>query len=132
MAITLQEAEKALQAAQKQATAMGIRVSIAVVDPRGDLVALARMDKARYFSPDIARGKAMVSGAFGAPSSAFAERAGSPIFQSLNQMNQGRMIFHQGALPITKDGEVIGAVGVSGATSEQDEEVAKAGVAAIS
>ena len=132
MAITLQEAEKALQAAQKQAAAMGIRVSIAVVDPRGDLVALVRMDKARYFAPDIARGKAMVSASFGAPSGDFAERAGSPIFQSLNQMNQGRMIFHQGALPITKDGAVIGAVGVSGATSQQDEEVAKAGVAAIS
>jgi len=132
MTITLQEAEKVLQAARQQATSMSIKVSIAVVDRRGDLVVLARMDDAGYFTPDIARGKAVVSGSFGAPSAAFAERAAMPIFQTLNQMNQNRMVFHQGAVPILKGGNVIGAIGVSGATSEQDEEVAKAGAAMIS
>lgn len=131
MPLTLRDAEKAVQAAQASATKMGVNVSICVVDARGDLVAAARMDKARYFTADVARGKAMVSAMFGQLSGAMAERGGSPIMQNLNQMNQGKMFFAQGAVPIAKDGEVVGAVGVSGATSQQDEDVAKAGVAAL-
>jgi uncharacterized protein GlcG (DUF336 family) len=131
MPLTLRDAEKAVQAAQASAIKMGVNVSICVVDARGDLVAAARMDKARYFTADVARGKAMVSAMFGQLSGAMAERGGSPIMQNLNQMNQGKMFFAQGAVPIAKDGEVVGAVGVSGATSQQDEDVAKASVAAL-
>ncbi|MGE0704256.1 MAG: heme-binding protein [Vicinamibacterales bacterium] len=131
MSISLSDAEKVLQAAQKQAASMGINVSIAVVDPRGDLVALARMDGARYFTADIARGKAMASASFGAPSGAFAEHAGSPIFKAINDSNLGRMVFHQGGVPILQGGTLSGGVGVSGASSQQDEEVAKAGAAAL-
>ncbi len=131
MPLTLRDAEKAVQAAQAAAVKMGVNVSICVVDPHGDLVAAARMDKARFFTADVARGKAMVSAMFGQLSGAMAERAGSPIMQNLNQMNQGKLFFAQGAVPIAKDGEVLGSVGVSGATSQQDEDVAKAGVAAI-
>jgi uncharacterized protein GlcG (DUF336 family) len=125
------EAEKMLNAAKAKAAEMGAAVSIAVVDNRGDVVALAKLDGARYFTPDIARGKAIVSATVGQASAALAEMGSSPIFQTINGMNQGRMIFHQGAVPVTKDGKLIGAVGVSGAASTVDEEIASAGAAAV-
>ena len=131
MAITLSEAQKVLRAAEASAKAQGINVSVSIVDPRGDLVASVRMDGARFFTPDIARGKAMVSALFGQASAAFAERGSNPVMQSLNQMQQGRLVFGQGALPITHGTEVVGAVGVSGGTAQQDEDVAKAGLAAL-
>ena len=131
MNLTLREAETVLRAAESKARELGIHVSIAVLDPRGDVVALARLDGARYFTPDIAIGKAMVSASLGAPSGAMAEASGSPFFVRFNAMHQNRMVFHQGALPIKRDGQVIGAVGVSGASAQQDEEVAQAGIAAL-
>ena len=129
--ITLADAEIILGAAKDHANSLGIKVSICVVDARGDLLALIRMDGARFYTTDVARGKATVSAMFGRPSAAFAERANSPVFQSLNQMQQGRLVFGQGAIPVTKGEEIIGAVGVSGGSSQQDEEVASAGVSAL-
>lgn len=128
MAITLSEAQKMLEAAQASASSMDVKVSICVIDPQGIPVALARMDGARFFTGDVARGKAMVSAFFGQPSAALAERASSPFFTSFNQMNGGRLFFIQGALPITKDDESVGAIGVSGASAQQDEDIAKAGL----
>ncbi|MBM2825214.1 MAG: hypothetical protein HW402_878 [Dehalococcoidales bacterium] len=130
MPITLRESEKLLKVAEESALSQGLKVSIAVVDTRGDLVLTCRMDGARYFTPDIARGKAMVSAMFNAPSGTLAERANTPIMQTLNQMNLGRLVFVQGAVPIVRGNEVLGAVGVSGATSQQDEDIAKAALAA--
>jgi uncharacterized protein GlcG (DUF336 family) len=89
------------------------------------------MDGARFYTADVARGKAMVSAIFGRPSATFAERAGSPVMQSINQMHQGRLVFGQGAVPITRGEDVIGAVGVSGGSSQQDEDLANAGIAAL-
>ena len=129
--ITLAQADSIVAAARANANANGIKVSICVVDARGDLVALVRMGGGRFYTADVARGKAMVSAMFGRPSAAFAERANSPVFQSLNQMQQGRLVFGQGAVPVTRGDEIIGAVGVSGGTSQQDEDVASAGVAGL-
>ena len=128
MAMTLSEAQKILEAAQTNADFVGVKASICIVDPQGNPVALARMDGARFFTGDVARGKAMVSAFFGQPSGALAERAGSPFFASFNQMNGGRLFFVQGALPISKDGENVGAIGVSGGSAQQDEDIAKAGL----
>jgi uncharacterized protein GlcG (DUF336 family) len=131
MGLTLKDAQKVLAAAEARAKAIGINVSISVVDARGDLVATQRMDGARWFTPDVARGKATVSATFGAPSGDFAERASGPVFQSLNLMNQGGLVFGQGAVPVNRGAGVEGAVGVSGGSSEQDEDIAKAGLAAL-
>jgi uncharacterized protein GlcG (DUF336 family) len=127
----LDDAERMLSAAKAKAVEMGLAVSIAVVDNRGDVVALAKLDGARYFTADIARGKAIVSATVGQASAALAEMGSSPIFQTINNMNQGRMIFHQGAVPVMRDGKLIGAVGASGASAAQDEEIAAAGAAAL-
>jgi uncharacterized protein GlcG (DUF336 family) len=131
MPITLREGEKLLKAAEQSAISQGLKVSIVVVDTRGDWVVACRMDGARYFTTDIARGKAMVSAMFYAPSGTLVERANTPVMQSVNQMNLGRLVFGQGALPIMRGNEVLGAVGVSGGTSQQDEDIAKAALAAL-
>ena len=131
MALTLSEAQKMLGAAQATATSMGVNVSICVIDPQGVPLALARMDGARFFTGDVARGKAMVSAFFGQPSAALSERASSPFFTSFNQMQGGRLFFVQGALPITQDDQTIGAIGVSGASAQQDEDISKAGLDAL-
>ena len=131
MNITLREAEKLLKTAEASASSQGLKVSIAIVDSRGDLVLTCRMDGARFFTPDIARGKAMVSAMFNTPSGAMTERGNTPIMQTLNRMNLDRLVFGQGALPIVQDSEVMGAVGVSGATSQQDEDIAKAALAIL-
>ncbi len=131
MPVTLRQAQKILKAAEASAASQNLKVSIVVVDNRGDPVAMCRMDGARHFTPDIARGKAMVSAMFNQPSAAMAERATNPIMQTLNQMNLGRLVFGQGALPILKGNEVQGAIGVSGATSQQDEDIARAALASL-
>lgn len=127
--LTLAAAQKIIDAAQKQATAMNLRVSIAVVDGRGDLIAVGRMSGANPATPDTAIGKAMMSAMFGQPSAAFAGRGSTPFLQALNDSLGGRLRFFQGAVPIVVNGQVVGAVGASGATSQQDEEIAKAGLA---
>jgi uncharacterized protein GlcG (DUF336 family) len=129
--VTLDQAQRAITAGVKAAQGMGVKVSICVVDARGDLLAAARMDGARYFTLDVARGKAMVSATFAQPSANYAERAGSPVMQSLNQLNGGRFFFAQGAVPVAHGGNHDGAIGVSGATAQQDEEIAKAAAAAL-
>ena len=131
MPITLKEADEIVRAARANAESVHINISVAVVDQRGDLVAFVRMDGARHFTADVSRGKATVSAFFGQPSGVLAERAGNPVFQSLNQINQGHLMFAQGAVPITRDGEIVGAVGVSGGTGQQDEDAARAGLAAV-
>src|SRR5712691_5225291 len=126
---TMAEAMKAIAAAHAAATKIGVNVSCAVVDSRGDLVALARMDKARFFTTDVARGKALMSATFGQPSGALTQLANSPLLPNLNAAAQGRMYAVQGAVPIMRNNQLLGAIGCSGATSQQDEDSAKAGLA---
>ena len=126
---TLQEAQKAIGAAQAVAVKLGVLLSCAVVDSRGDLVALSRMDGARFLTTDVARGKALLSATFGQPSGNFVQMGNSPFFQNLNTAAQGRLYPVQGAVPIMRNNQVLGAIGCSGAASQQDEEAAKAGLA---
>jgi glc operon protein GlcG len=126
---TYADAQKALAAAWSSAEKINVKLSCAVVDSRGDLVSLGRMDGARFQTTDVARGKALASAMFGQPSGALGAFANSPFFQNLNTAAQGRLYPIQGAVPVMKNNQVFGAVGCSGATSQQDEDAAKAGVA---
>ena len=126
---SMADALKALDAARAAAVKIKVNLSCAVVDSRGDLIALARMDGARFFTTDVARGKAQVSAMFGQPSGNMAQLGQSPVFPNFNTAAQGRLYPIQGALPITKNGQVMGAIGCSGASSQQDEDAAKAGLA---
>ncbi len=128
MSITLAEAERVIQACKAKAREMNIKVSISVVDTRGDLIAMVRHEGARWITIGVSHGKAVASATYQVPSAQMTERAANPVMQSLMAMQGGHIVFGQGALPILKGDEVIGAVGVSGGTPQQDEDVARAGV----
>lgn len=125
--LTLAEGQKALAAAEKAATAMKVGMACAVIDARGGLVAAMRQDNVAALAPDAARGKALVSASFGAPSAAMAQMATS----GLGAVLPGNPVWLQGALPIKKNGVTVGAIGCGGGTGQQDEDTAKAGLAAI-
>jgi glc operon protein GlcG len=127
----LDDAQRVLQAVLAEAQSLPRPVSVVVVDRRGDPVVFARMDGAAFYSVDAARGKALVAAVFGAPSAQYEASAGSPIMQQVSSFVGGQLFFRQGAVPIVHDGAVIGAVGVAGAESEDDERVAAVGAAEL-
>ena len=129
MAITLAEANRMVQAAVAKADELSVKVSIAVCDAGGNLLAFNRMQGASAVSATVAQGKAAASAGFGRARGTL--QADSPVIQSVIATMGGRMLPAQGAVPVLKDGEVVGAIGGSGATSQQDEECAQAGSAAL-
>lgn len=131
MSITLDEANRALDAAIAKATEQGTKMNIAVVDAGGRLVAFKRMDGAIWAGVYGSQGKAVASAAFGRDSGVMQERAGSPIIQGIMMAEGGHMIPSQGAVPITRNGVVIGAIGCGGGTGQEDEDCARAGAAAV-
>ena len=122
---SLADAKKAIAAAQAAATKMNTNLSCVVLDARGAVVAAERMDKAPFFTIDVARGKALVSASFGAPSGSLASLATSGLGNVLP--GPASPLFMQGAVPL-KGG---GAIGCSGGASQQDEDAAKAGAALL-
>jgi glc operon protein GlcG len=129
--LTLSEAQAIIAAAQRDADSKNLRLSIAVVDGRGDLIAATRMPDARPTTMDTAIGKAMGAAIFGRPSADLVERANSPLYQNMNEATGGRLRFFQGAVPIVRDGYTVGAVGASGASSQDDEDNVKAALATV-
>ena len=130
--LTLADATAIIAAAQKSAAAMNARVSIVVVDNRGDLIAVERMPGATGTSVDITIGKAMVSAIYLRPSGQLAGRANAPTNVALNEGAGGRLRFLQGGVPIVRGGLLLGAVAIGGGTSQQqDEAIASDGAAAI-
>ncbi len=127
-ALNLEEAERILAAAKAKVQEMGVRLSVSVVDPRGDLIAMFRTDGASWRTPLISRGKAVAAACFGMSSKDLEERSGMPFMQGFMAMQGGHMIPGQGALPVFRDGELIGAVGGSGGTGQQDEDAVRAGI----
>ena len=126
--ITLAEAETILASSKAKIAEMGVKMSVSVTDPRGDLIAMIRTDGASWRTPYISRGKAVSSACFGVPSVELEDRSRAPVFQAFTIMQDGSFIMGQGALPVYKDGELIGAVGSSGGNSQEDEDVARAGI----
>jgi glc operon protein GlcG len=127
----LEESLHALDASFAKAREMGISVSCAILDVRGDLVAFARMDDASFLTVSLAEGKALASAMFGVPSRDLGRMAASPLFASVNASVQGRMVPAQGAVPVLRDHRVIGAIGCSGGAPPQDEAAAEAGLGAL-
>ena len=131
MALTLAEANQVIQAAVAKANELKIRISVAVCDAGGRLVAFNRMDGAIWASVYGSQGKAIASAAFGRASGELQERAGTPIVQGIAAAEGGHMIPSQGAMPIVRNGVIEGACGVGGGTAQQDEDCARAGVAKL-
>jgi glc operon protein GlcG len=129
--VTLDEAVKICNAAISKAKTMGIKVAVAVVDSSTTLVALHKMDGTVIIATEGSRGKAVASVIFGVPSGELEARAERPTIKAIQMQWGGRFIMGQGAVPIIRNGEVIGACGVGGGTSQQDEDCARAGVEAL-
>ena len=128
MALTLRDANRIVEAAIARAEELDIKISVAVCDAGGRLVAFNRMDGAIWASALGAQGKAVASAAFNRPSGELTARADSPTIRGIIAAEGGHMIPGQGAVPITREGTLEGACGVGGGTSEQDEDCARAGV----
>ena len=130
--ITLEEAQRIISAAELKAQEMGQPMNIAVMDVGRNLVAFHRMDGAWVASTDIAIDKAFTSAGRGLTTRKIGEMAqpGQPLF-GINTTNGGRIVIFAGGIPLMRDGEVAGAIGVSGGTVDEDHEVAEAGVAAL-
>lgn len=128
--MTLDAAQAAVDAARQRAEEIGVPMNIAVVDEGNNLTAFARMDGAWLGSIDIAQNKAYTSRAFDMSTKDLAPlcQPGQPLF-GIHASNQGRLIVFAGGIPLHATGTVIGAIGVSGGTVEQDHDVAEAGAA---
>lgn len=127
--LSLADAERMLEAARREAEANGCAVTIAAVDDGGHLLALRRLDGAAPMGSQVAHHKAR-SAALG--------RKDTRVFEDM--INGGRHAYLSvpaleatmtGGLPVRVSGEVAGAIGVSGVTPDQDEQIARAGLAAL-
>ena len=130
--ITLDEALHVVETARRQAAAIGVAMNIAVVDEGNNLVAFQRMEGAWLGSIDIAQGKAYTARAFDMSTRDLAPlcQPGNPLF-GIHASNDGRLIVFPGGIPLVRDGDVVGAIGVSGGAVEQDHVVAQAGAEAF-
>lgn len=130
--ITLKEAKRMVAAAEAKATSLGIPYNIAVVDAGGHLMAFIRQDGALIGSIDLAIDKAVTARIFDKPTSDLAQLAqsGKPLF-GIQESNSGKVVIFGGGIPIIFAGNVVGAVGASAGTVEQDIAVAEAAVAAF-
>ena len=126
-ALTLDAAKKMAAAAEAEAVKNKWNVVIAVVDDGGHLIYLQRMDGTQTGSIEVAMGKARTAMAFKRPTKVFDELAKTrPAIVTL-----GDVVLLEGGIPIKVGEQVIGAVGVSGVTSQQDAQIAEAGIAAL-
>jgi uncharacterized protein GlcG (DUF336 family) len=130
--LTLEDARKVIAAAERKAQALRQPMNIAVADAGGNLVAHVRMDEAWMGSIDISIKKAFTARAFDISTKDLAQfsQSGGQFF-GIHESNQGRVMIFAGGLPLKRAGKVVGAIGVSGGSGEQDEAVAEAGSAAF-
>ena len=126
--LTLEAARKIAAGAEAEARKNNWNVVIAVVDDGGHLLYLQRIDGTQTGSIDVAIGKARTSAAFKRPTKVFDELAKTrPSITSISPT----AVLLEGGVPVVVGGQVVGAVGVSGVTSQQDAQIAEAGIAAL-
>jgi glc operon protein GlcG len=128
------ECREFIKAVVEKADAMGVPVSIAVVGPEGHLIAVERMDDAGFITPDTAIAKAYTVAALRSMSPRFPDglviqqwfkERNPQLLISLAAMTNGKIAASGGCAPVFKGNEMVGAYGVSGGTSQQDEEMAQ-------
>lgn len=131
-ALCLKQAQQAIDAALEKSAELGLKMNIAVVDSGANLMAFSRMDGAWLGSVDIAMKKAKTARYFDMPTGEIGKLAqpGQALYNI--EHSNGGLISFPGGIPIkNKSGDVIGAIGVSGSTVENDHTVAEAGVTAL-
>lgn len=130
--LTYAGARAALDAAVAHADRIGVPVNVCVADHTGDALAAARMDGAALLSSSIAADKAYTVAAF----NGVATHDWFDLIEDVPALREGivhrdRLVVFGGGVPVRVDGEVVGSVGVSGGSAEQDREIAEAGAAAV-
>jgi uncharacterized protein GlcG (DUF336 family) len=132
MSITLEQAEKLSEAAKEKARAIGVPMNIAIVDEGANLVSFHRMDNAWLGSIDISIKKAKTARFFDMSSGEIGKlsQPGGPLY-NIEHSNGGLITFPGGVVLKNSDGKVVGAIGVSGGSVEQDHEVATAGAESL-
>lgn len=130
--LDLEDARRIIAAAEKKAQQIGQAMIVAIADGGGHLVAHVRMEGAWIGSVNIAINKAFTARAFDISSRELAatSQRGQP-FYGIHASNDGRVMIFAGGIPLRRAGRVVGAIGVSGGTGEQDQAVASAGAAAF-
>lgn len=130
--VTLNDARRVIAAAEKKSAEIGQPMNIAVADAGGNLVAHVRMDEAWIGSIDISIKKAFTARAFDIATKDLATHSqpGGQFF-GIHASNDGRVMIFAGGIPLKRDGKVVGAIGVSGGSGEQDQAVAEAGAQAF-
>ena len=131
--ILLEEAQQVIHATLEKAEEIGQPMNVAVVENGRDLKAFARMEDAWLGSIDIAINKALTSASFQMPTEDLTEmtQPGQPLY-ALEATNNGRVVIFGGGILLTRDGDIAGAIGVSGGTVDQDQTVAEPAFAAFS
>jgi len=127
MTLTLEQANRVVEGALSKARELNIKVSVAVCDAGGRLLAFQRMDGAMWASAYGCQGKAIASASFGRASGDLTERADHPTFRGIVAAEGGHMILGRGGVPIMLKGALEGGCGVGGGTGEEDEICARAG-----
>jgi uncharacterized protein GlcG (DUF336 family) len=131
-AVKLEDARRVISAAEKKAREIGQPMNIAVADEGGNIVAHVRMDNAWIGSIDISMKKAYTSRAFDIETKELAKHSQSGgQFFGIHASNDGKIMIFAGGIPLKQDGKVVGAIGVSGGSGDQDHAVAAAGAAAF-
>jgi uncharacterized protein GlcG (DUF336 family) len=130
--LTLERAEVLLHAVRLRAMELGVRVSAAVVDDGGHLIAFARMDGAAIAGPTLAVDKAYTAVAQSTSTAELAVLAapGGPLF-GIQANGNGRYVIFAGGIPLRNHGLIVGGIGVSGASVEDDGSCADAGLEAF-
>jgi len=133
MPLSLKRAQTVIDKALGKATQLGIKVTVAIVDEGGHLIALSRMDGAIPLSPQLAEAKAVGAAMFGRDGEALAKMAQDRpgFFSAADRLVRVPLIPGLGSALIAEDGKVIGAVGVSGGRPDQDLESAQAGLSEL-
>jgi len=128
--VTYDQARKALAGAIADARRQSLPMAVAVVDTAGQLVAFERMDNTQTASTAVAQDKAVSAAIYRRPTKAFQDAlaAGGPGLRVLTLRGANAV---EGGLPLTIDGKIVGAIGISGGSAEQDGVVAKAGADAM-
>jgi uncharacterized protein GlcG (DUF336 family) len=128
LTVTLETARRVIEGVEAKATSIGCPVNVAVVDAGGNLVAHVRMDNARIGATDIAINKAWSARAFDMETAELGRlsQPGGP-FYGIHVSNGGRVMLLAGGVPLRHAERIIGALGVSGGSDEQDAACARAG-----
>jgi uncharacterized protein GlcG (DUF336 family) len=131
--LTLDDAKRMLSAAEAKAASLDLPYNIAVVDAGGHLLAFVRQDGALIGSINLAIDKAVTARIFDKSTAELAHLGGpgGPLF-GIEQSNAGKVVIFGGGIPVTLNGSIVGAVGASAGTVEQDIAVAEAAIAALS